>query len=254
MNRTASILLAALVCTASLTATLSGCYQRGNYPEIPTSQGYAEDPNRPATEQAMVAALQYVGSRWTPGQRMYDPNVEPRGLPYVNYPCVINLPLGMRKIYYERIPGKVGPQVLPATPDNVALGLPTFHVTRVWMRFNKAYVDILRPMPEMGPGPDGTPVYQLITVHLEGGIKPWNVVYARSWPAGQVTAPEYSFVPAVDDANQFVITQREMKAKATASLTGEHYGKPSTLPPVAQQEGEVKQTEVVVQPDDLNGN
>lgn len=248
MNRTASILLASLVCSAALT----GCYQQSSYPEIPTSQGYAEDPNRPATEQAMVAALQYVGSRWTPGQRMYDPKVEPRGLPYVNYPCVINLPLGMRKVYYERIPAKIGPQVLAATPENVALGLPTFHVTRVWMRFNKAQVDVLRPMPEVGEGPTGKPVYQLITVHLEGGMKPWNVVYARSWPAGQISAPEYSFVPAVDDPNQFIITQKEMHAKATASLTGDPYSKPSTLPPVALQEGNVQHTQVVIQPEDLN--
>jgi hypothetical protein len=214
MNRCVHVLAGAL-CAAGLLVSVAGCFQRSTYPAIPTSRGFNENPNTPAGEQAIVAAVQYVASRWTPGEREYDPTSTPRGLPMVQYPMVVNLPLGMRKLYYDRIPTKIGPDVLPATPESVVSGKPVFHVARVWLRFNSGIVDILRPMPEVGLAPDGQPVYQKITVRLEGGMKPWTVVHARSWVPGDDTAPDFYFVPAIDDPNQFAITMREHAATLT---------------------------------------
>lgn len=219
MNRPVHLLVA--LCGVGLLGPASGCFQRSTYPAIPTSRGFNENPNTPAGEQAIVAAVQYVASRWTPGEREYDPTMTPRGLPMVQYPMVVNLPLGMRKIYYERIPGKIGPEVEPATPETVASGKPIFHVSRVWLRFNTGIVDVLRPMPEVGLAPDGQPVYQKITVRLEGGVKPWTVVHARSWVPGDDQPPELYFVPAVDDPNQFQITMRERSQATLANQIDE---------------------------------
>jgi hypothetical protein len=232
---------------AGLSSLLGGCFQKGNYPEIPTSEGFAEDPNRPANEQAMIAALQYVGSRWTPGDRMFDPNVEPRGLPYVNYPAVVNLPQGTRKVIYERVAKKVGPQVQPATPETIQQGLPTFHISRVWLRFNKGWVDVMRPMPELGLGADGQPIYQRVTLHMEGGNKPWTVAYARSWNPGD-SAPMYYFLPGQDDPNQYAITMRELRQNAATAMGVEPRVYPMTPPP-RHEEGVVEGQTLATQPE-----
>ncbi|MFN5945984.1 MAG: hypothetical protein ACK5ZG_09075 [Phycisphaerae bacterium] len=201
-----------------LTAALAGCFQNTNYPAIPTSRGYAEDPNKPAAEAAMVAALQYVTSRWTPGQREFDVAAAPDALPMADYPLVINLPLGTRKMLYDRIARKVGPEVQPATPENTTGTLPVFHVTRVWLRTDHGIVDVLRPMPELGLATDGKPIYQKITVRLEGGFKPWNVVHARAWYPGDEPMPAFFYNPATDVPGQWYISQREQVQKDLAAF------------------------------------
>lgn len=217
------------LCAAALvlagTAALGGCYQRSNYPQIPTSVGFNENPNTPSGEQAMVAAVQFVASRYAPGQREFDPSQDPRTTPMVNYPAVVNLPMGMRRSFYERIAAKVGPQVLPATPQSVvearSSGAPVFHVSRVWMRFDRAYVDVLRPMPELGPAPDGTTIYQMITCHLEGGLRPWRVVYTRTWHPGDAKAPEYWFLPSEDRPNEHELAMRGLTERQLAQREAE---------------------------------
>jgi hypothetical protein len=213
--------LALLACGAAL----PGCYQRANYPEIPTSVGFNENPNTPSAERAMIASLQFVASRYTPGQREFDPALDPRTTPMVNYPAVVNLPMGMRKSFYERIATKVGPEVLPATPESVvearSSGAPVFHVSRVWMRFDRAYVDVLRPMPELGVAPDGTTIHQMITCHLEGGLRPWRVVYTRTWHPGDAKAPEYWFLPSEDRPDEHEIAMRALTQRQLAQRQGE---------------------------------
>ncbi|HYF15811.1 MAG TPA: hypothetical protein VD971_12150 [Phycisphaerales bacterium] len=197
------------VCLVALAGALAGCYQQSTYPAIPTARGYPENPNTPAAEQAIVAAVQYVASRWPPGNRDFDESVTPRGLPMVPYEMVVSLPAGTRKLYYDRMPAKIGPNVKPATPETVASGAPVFYVTRVWLRFSKGTVDVLRPMVELGSTPDN-PIYQKVTVRLEGGIEPWHVQHARAWAPGEAELPEHFFVPAVDHADQYRITARGM--------------------------------------------
>jgi hypothetical protein len=201
-----------------LSAGLAGCFQNATYPAIPTSRGYSEDPNKPASEAAVVAALQYVTSRWTPGQREFDVMTSPHALPMADYPLVINLPLGTRKLYYDRIARKVGPEVQPATAENTNGTLPVFHVTRVWLRTDHGIVDVLRPMPELGLDKDGKPIYQKITVRVEGGFKPWNVVHARAWYPGDERTPEFYFNPATDVPSQWRISQGEQVQRDLAAF------------------------------------
>ncbi|HYE60879.1 MAG TPA: hypothetical protein VD997_02690 [Phycisphaerales bacterium] len=196
---------AAVVGLAITLALNAGCQKYQNYPVVPTSKGLAEDPSNPATEAAIVAAVQYVGNRYPPNGEpvALKPGKEPGKL-MVDYPFALNLPAGMRKSFYERIPGKIGPSVVPLTPEVVEEGtLPIFHVTRVQLRFNSGIVDVLRPVPELGAGPDGKPIYQKFTVRLQGGFEPWRALHARAWDPGFDEAPPVYFVPDMERVEQF---------------------------------------------------
>lgn len=200
LTRTAGILSLGLALTLS-----TGCQKYQNYPVVPTSKGLAEDPSNPATEAAIVAAVQYVGNRYPPnGHAVEVKDYQTPGKLMVDYPFALNLPAGIRKSFYERIPGKIGPEVVPMTPEVADAGeLPVFHVTRVQLRFNSGIVDVLRPVPELGAGTDGKPIYQKFTVRLTGGFEPWRAVHARAWEPGADEAPAFYFVPDMERVEQF---------------------------------------------------
>lgn len=194
---------------ALLVLIAGGCQKYQNYPPIATARGMAEDPNNPATEQAIVASVQYVANRYPPGGPRYEAtNSREAGSLKVNYPLAISVPPGMRKSFYERIPREIGPEVVPVTPELVEVGeVPVVFVTRVQLRFHTGIVDVLRPMPELGKGPDGKPVYQKVTVRLQGGLEPWRAIHARAWEPGADEAPDYYFVPDMERVDQFKYTQ-----------------------------------------------
>lgn len=210
----------ALVLVAAVGAGVGvGCQHVTTYPDVPTAQGFTENPNTPACEQAMVASVQYVASRWAPGKREYDENLTPGGAPMVPYEMIVNLPIGTRKMFYERIPAQIGPSVWPVTPETVQTGLPIFHISRVWLRFNSGTVDVLRPATELGAGPDGQPIYQKITLTLKRDFgTQWRVVYGRTWSPGDDTPPELYYVPAQDDPNQYALSMYERQQQATAAM------------------------------------
>jgi hypothetical protein len=198
----AAKMLVAVVGLAAVVGT--GCQKYSTYPAVQTAKGMAEDPNSPTNEAVIVAALQYVATRYPPNGTIYAKAPNATDKLQADYPFAINLPAGMRKSFYERIPTKVGPLVQPVTQELVAKNeLPVYHVTRVWLRFNSSTVDVLRPMPELGAGPDGKPVYQNVTVRLEGGFEPWRVLHARAWDPGSDDAPDYYFVPNMERVEQF---------------------------------------------------
>jgi hypothetical protein len=204
-------ILAALV--AALAGSIAGCQQYSTYPEIPSAKGIPENPNNPSAAVCMRTAVQYVMTRWSPGGPAYDAaTAEEQASLRVPTPLVINLPRGLRRIYYERVAADIGPQTAPMSPDALASGAPVIHVTRVWLRFNKATVDVLRPVPELGPGPDGKPIYQTITVRLEGGLDPWRVVHARAYDPGFAEVPEPYPIPELDRVDQYEITAAEDRA------------------------------------------
>jgi hypothetical protein len=186
-------------------AANTGCQKYQNYPVVPTSQGMAEDPSNPATEAAIIAAVQYVGNRYPPnGQAVELKGGKTPGKLMVDYPFAINLPAGMRKSFYERIPTKIGPDVVPLTPEIAEQNtLPIYHVSRVQLRFNQGIVDVLRPVPELGESTNGKPIYQKFTVRLQGGFEPWRAVHARAWEPGADDAPEFYFVPDMERVEQF---------------------------------------------------
>lgn len=188
-------------------AALSGlpaCQQYSTYPEIATSRGIPENPNNPAAAACMIASIQYVASRYAPGGPNYAAaTAAEQASLSVNTPVVLNLPRGLRRSLYQHITTQVGPKAMPMSDDALVSGAPVLHVTRVWLRFNHATVDVLRPMPELGPGTDGRPIYQLVTVRLDGGFEPWHVIHARAFEPNSAEVPEPYFLPAEDRVDQY---------------------------------------------------
>jgi len=210
MNSKLLVITAAVTLLASA-AGLSGCTkQYTNYPEVPSARGLSEDPNSPGAELAIIASVQYVVRRYFPGSQ-HDDDSTTQGVARaaVDDAFILNLPRGMRKSFYERIVRRVGPNVLPMTPEALEQsGLPVFHVTRVWMRLHDAQVDIMRPMLELPPGLDGQPIYQTVTCRLEGRFMQWRVVHARAWTPGLDPVPEPFFLPEIERVDQFRHTMR----------------------------------------------
>lgn len=197
----------ALSLAALAAATLGpvGCNsQYTNYPEVPTARGLSENPNSPGCESAMVAAVRYVATRYAPGRLPREAQTpDEAGREMVDFPMTIAAPLGTRRSFYERLARQVGPDVSPLTPETLDGRAPIYYVTRVWLRGVDGQVDVMRPMPEIGPGANGEPVYQTVTVRLKGAMEPWYVVHARAWEPGIDPVPEPYFLPDVERIDQF---------------------------------------------------
>ena len=229
LARLASAAVAGLLLAA---AGPMGCtHQYANYPEIPSAKGLKQDPNTPAAESAMVTALQFVANRYPPGTLRLDAkNSREAGEMITATPMVVNLPVGQRQSYYRRIARKVGPNVAPMTAD-VDASLPVYHVTRVWLRFSEGWVDVMRPMPELPPGPDGKPVYQTVTLKMRGGLGPWRVLHARAWPPGIDPVPEPFMLPDMERINQY-----EFSARAEGDARGQvRQREPDPVTPAREQ-------------------
>lgn len=208
-RRLARLASAAAVGMLLAVAGPMGCtHQYANYPEIPSAKGLKQDPNTPASESAMVTALQFVANRYPPGTLRLDAkNSREAGEMITSTAMVVNLPVGQRLSYYRRVARKVGPNVVPMTAD-VDASLPVYHVTRVWLRFSEGWVDVMRPMPELPPGPDGKPVYQTVTLKMTGGLGPWRVLHARAWPPGIDPVPEPYMLPDEERIDQYKFSTR----------------------------------------------
>ncbi|MEI7656632.1 MAG: hypothetical protein WCK33_01050 [Phycisphaerae bacterium] len=213
-----------------------GCMQQySNYPEIPSAKGLKQDPNTPASESAMVAALQFVANRYTPGTMRLDAkNAREAGEMTTSTPMVVNLPVGQRQSYYRRIARRVGPNVAPMTGD-VDASLPVYHVTRVWLRFSEGWVDVMRPMPELPPGPDGKPVYQTVTLKMTGGFGPWRVLHARAWPPGIDPIPEPYVLPDEERIDQYELSSRAKGDYREQFRAWEANAKAPSEPPAAKE-------------------
>ncbi|CAG0962058.1 hypothetical protein PHYC_00779 [Phycisphaerales bacterium] len=183
---------------------IAGCQQYVSSPGVPTARGIPENPNKPAAVSCMVEAVRYVATRYPPGDFNYEArSAKEQGALEVPYAMVVNPPRGLRQSFYKRLVREIGPRCEPIAPANEAGPNPVFHISRVWMRFDSATVDVLRPMPEVGPGADGKPVYQMVTVRLEGGVEPWRVIHARAWAPEGVEIPAGYPMPDVERVDQF---------------------------------------------------
>jgi hypothetical protein len=197
---------------AALLFACAGCQQYVSSPGVPTARGIPEDPNKPAAATVIVRSVQYIANTYPPGSLKYDAaSAKEQADIRVPYACIVNLPRGMRKSFYERIAEQIGPECRPMSPEVQYQDVPVFHVTRVWMRFNSAIVDVLRPMPELGPGPDGKPIYQMVTVRLEGGTEPWHVIHVRAHAYQDAVVPAPYFIPQSERTDQFA-WQKEQDA------------------------------------------
>lgn len=232
--RLAGVLGLALV-AASL-AGLSGCTSTTNYPEIEGTKLTFEDPNEWRTVAAMIVAVRYVGNRYEPGRLPEYSTIDPSEAAEstVDYPFILNVPPGLRKNYYDRLCREVGPNVRPVTPDvadavanHQETDVPLVHIGRVWIREQRAEVDVYRPMPELGLDKNGNQIYQMITVRLTGGVQPWRAIHARAWAPGAFPVPPLYVIPAVDRADQYRVTKSELEAQGINNPTPPEIDQPS---------------------------
>lgn len=180
--------LLALALVAS-SGALTGCVGYGSWPPVEGADLAAKNPNVPYAVETITLALQWVLQRYpVPGTGTQPiPADQPR--------FAVNVPPGIRRNNYLKIASAAGGT--PLTPDN-ADDLPVYHVGRVWIRGGRATVDILRPMFEYPARPDGSLVYQCVTVHMEGGFSPWRVVGTQTREPGVIPVPDYYFLPATE--------------------------------------------------------
>ncbi|MBL0928287.1 MAG: hypothetical protein IBJ11_11660, partial [Phycisphaerales bacterium] len=157
-----------------------GCAYSANYPEVGEHgrDPSVNNPNIAPVPEIVASALREV---------IRQHPVEGR--------FVINLPAAMEWRRANEVMAAVNaPMSVLPSPDTA--GLPTYHVTKVWIRGGgEATVDILRPVVTL-TGPGGTPpgpgagLFQRCTVHLQGPWGGWRVVAFRRWPIGAETPPE----------------------------------------------------------------
>ncbi len=144
----------------------NGCATYANYPSI-GNDAAVNDPNVAPLPELMTLALIWV----VDSQPVEDG-------------FVVNLPEGMDRARAERIVGRVGRGATLVSEESI--GLPVYHVTRVWLRGDGAEVDVLRPVSGAS-GASGAS--QLVTVRLGSRLGSWEVRSTKVWPVGMVEAP-----------------------------------------------------------------
>lgn len=170
-----------------------GCFTYATVPGRPLGAGVGEvgDPN---VEAVMVASL-----RWAIAT---CPGLEAGGNGPVRHasgtpPLAINLPPGASAYVYSRVARRVGPGVVPASPQTA--DRPTFHVTFVRVRGDEARVHLVRPVYELGGVPQPQPLWQDVIIDLRGGARPWRVVAWRDGQPGLARVPPL-YLPDADSA------------------------------------------------------
>lgn len=188
-----------------------GCTSYTSAPGI-EARGAAEGPNAPRAESAALAALQFAVTRYPPGGPRPEASTSREASSLTaDFPLAVNMPVGTRRGVYERVAIRLGAQ---AVPYDVGTTLPIYSVERVWVRERTATVDVLRPMLELPRRADATPVYQRLTVRLEGSFSPWRVVHTRAWPPIGDERPVLFPIPAIDRHDEY---ERAIGAKTPAT-------------------------------------
>lgn len=163
------------VLTALSLAGLGGCFGYSSYPQIESMA--PSSPNFVQVRPAMETALKEVVDRYHP---------EWAGA------FAVNLPAEMTVEAQRIVLAKLGPDARAMTPETVHL--PTYHVARVWVRGPEAKIDIVRPVLDLGPNPDGSIAYQGMTVWLDAGLNPWRVNFIQPWSMSVTSPPDANFV------------------------------------------------------------
>lgn len=166
----------ALPLALALSAAVGGCAGYANYPQIGKDDVAVNNPNTPPVPEAAFTALRWVVRRY-PVEGGYT----------------INMPAGMYRRTGERFIQMLNdPDARLLTPSTQHL--PCYHIKRVWVRGERATVEVMRPVlrPPMDipSGAPSTPLYQSFWVKCEAGWKPWRVVHARAWPIGTDVPPD----------------------------------------------------------------
>lgn len=177
-------------------ASMPGCATYANYP--PIGQDFAvNDPNVVPLPVLMRVSLTRVLAQDAANAELPER-------------WVLNLPRGMdqgrARSILENTMADAGVTGGMLVGDEGYQGLPVYSVTRVWLRADKATVDVIRPVTLDGMEPtesdaDGVAyTYQKITLRLVGGFRPWRVEGTREWPIGLEERPELFGWPAGSDS------------------------------------------------------
>lgn len=217
--------LGAVLALAGVGLSLSGCIGHNNIEPIRGAVGF-ENPNNAPVPQVMVSALRWLVHRYPPqGGESLPGMTEPEAF-------AISFPSGVRGdiaewIVRQTFPGKAQ----PLTAENESL--PIYHIARVWVRGDMAYVDLFRPVPQFSPGPGGKTIYQPFTLHLRGGLKPWTVTGHRIYQPGTLEVPPRTYFERTGE-NLYRATSGQRPAPEAETYGDKAMDSPSTIDPAAK--------------------
>ncbi|MAY73676.1 MAG: hypothetical protein CMJ31_02950 [Phycisphaerae bacterium] len=168
-DKTNQTIVAAASGICLITAVIAGgCVGYGTYPRsnevLPTTAVNSE-----AGEEITVAAIEWMLDR---------DEVVP--------PVVVSLPEIVKPYRAHRISDKIGRQMILPIEGKPLGGYPIYHIGRLAIRGDEAEIDVYRPVFQT-EGAD--PVYQVITLDMKGGLKPWRVERTRPWALGAFDPP-----------------------------------------------------------------
>ncbi len=162
-----------------LASQLAGCVGYANYPPIDGNLA-TENPNSALIYDIQIAGLTWVSTRYSP-----------------QGDWVINFPEGMTRTRALQVLARVGdPDAQLLTQETQSL--PIYHVTRIWVRGERAEMDVLRPVVDL-LDPDGVPAYQPITLTIEGGLQRWRMKSFQTWTVGSQEPPALNFLDEPED-------------------------------------------------------
>lgn len=170
-QRNTRIALGATLAFAALSASLAGCVGYTTYPAA-SWQVASGEMNGPPADEIMIESVRWAVNRYETG---------------TSGSLAINLPDVVRDRTYGVIAARAGERVVPM--ERGLEDLPTYHLTRLWVRGDKAEVDLLRPVNELGASPTGEPIIQAVTLYVQGGLQSWRVERARHWKIGTDAVP-----------------------------------------------------------------
>lgn len=160
-----------LALAAAIPLALAACAHYANYPPIGNDLA-VNDPNTAPLPELIAAALRDTVRRYP-----------------VDGAFVINLPAGLERRRAESIAAELGENarlVVPGTQH-----LPAYHVTRIWVRGDRATVEVLRPVTELHSDSATPDRHQAISIRLaRGAFAPWSVTSHRAWTIGAGEPPE----------------------------------------------------------------
>ncbi|MEC9373147.1 MAG: hypothetical protein VYC34_04855 [Planctomycetota bacterium] len=152
----------------------AGCAGYANYPPL-RGDTAINNPNVTPMTDIMVSALSWTLERYPPNQ-----------------PFAVNLPKGMDPDVAGRLLERLeDPNANLMTRET--MGLPTFHIARVWIRGTKAEVDVQRPILTL-QSPSGGAAHQTMELTLEGGWQAWRVSSVKTWAIGAIPTPAPNFI------------------------------------------------------------
>jgi|GEM_PF-3081951 len=200
--------LTAIVAGAFGLTVMGGCAGFATYPPS-SGQMAADDPNGRIVERAMGTALRRAINDHPPTSAML-----PAGAGTAERPerIAVNLFPGMTSVNAERVAEKAGEGVVPLWEGSA--DLPTYHVSRLWLRGSRASADVHHPVITRA----GTRTTRMVTYDMRGGLTGFRIERTREWAVGAFEPPEpFGYTPSVIlEAEAAAEAERQAAERAAA--------------------------------------